>query len=528
MYTGAAVVALAVLAGIALRFYRITDNTFVFYDEGMWLLQGQELVRAMPQAASAGWASSWAMVDAAFHTSLRTGKALWAFLSMMRGFFTGTDGYYFTRLISAVLGSLTIGLVFIFARRLYSKTVPALLACALLALMPTHIFYSRLALQEAFSAFFFLLGMYLYLFSNRTSARVFVSAICFAAVYFVNYRMIIIPFFVGCAELYMSLAEKQRLGWARWLATTGLFLMLVFGIGALDGGANLKVTFGWMFHQSELAKGTFSPLNLLSYPYYMLAFEGMVFSAAFWLGGCLLWRKQWRNAFPFVLVLIFMAVFSLPQEKGVRYLASALPFMAMTAAWMIWQIYDRLGGSKWRYAVAAAVIVMGFWQLREGCHVAAFDNSYRLAVTEQLAARPGSKFVSTQSMIQKLYVDDHRDVAEFRYNLKYLAYLNGQGYRYLIVGPQAYVSYTENDLRFEGKLKGFLQFIRDQIEPEREYPHFNRRLLKRFVLEHNEHLGRSLAFLREAEENGYGRLRVYDLNKAMSVINWAVARWQNQ
>lgn len=515
----------AVILGLALRFYRITDNSFVFYDEGMWLLQGHELVEAMPHA---GPETRGRLIEAAFHLALRTGKALWAFLCLLRGFFVGAEGYYFPRLLSAVFGSLTIGLVFLFARRLYSSTAVAVLSMALLAVMPTHIFYSRLALQEAFTAFFFLLGMYAYLFARGISVRIFLAGICFAAVFFVNYRMIIIPFFLGCAELYWSLSAGRRPAWGKWLCCTGMFLALVFGIGALDGAANLRVTFGWMFHQSELARGTFALLNLFSYPYYMWTFEGAVFASAFWANGYLLWRRRWPEAFAFVLVLVFMGVFTLPQEKGVRYLTSALPFMAMAVAGVTWRMYADFPRKAIRAALVTAMVILFAGQLWAGFHIAGFTNDYRTAIADMRTRQPGAKFVSTQSMIQKLYVEDTKDVTEFRYHLPYLTYLRAQGVRYLVVGPQAYVSYTPDDLRFQKELKGFLQFIAENVEPEAEYTHFDKRQLRRFVLEHNEHLGRSLAFLGAAEENGYGNLRVYDLNKALTIIQLAVAQWQKR
>ena len=125
---GAVIALLAIVVGIGLRFFRITENTFVFYDEGMWLLQGRDLVEAMETAGEAGKPSSGRLIEAAFHLSLRTGKALWAFMSMLRGFFVGADGFFFTRIISAVDGTVTIGLTFLFARRFYASTTVGLLA----------------------------------------------------------------------------------------------------------------------------------------------------------------------------------------------------------------------------------------------------------------------------------------------------------------------------------------------------------------------------------------------------------------
>lgn len=516
------VVCAAILLGVIFRFYAITQNTFVFYDEGMWLLQSHSLVESIEQNSQATLSTRMKLLDSAFHASLQTGKALWAYLSMLRGFFVGADGYFFTRVISAVLGVLTIGLVFLFGRKFYQSTQVALIAAALVAIMPTHIFYSRLALQESFSAFFFLLGIYLYVFALKISPRVVLAGVCFAAVYFVNYRMIIIPFFLGCSELYLSWAQQRRVRWKNWLCTSIVFAFLVFGVGALDDAANLRVTFGWMFHQGELAKGTFAITNLLSYPYYMWTFEGAIFASVFWSSIILLIRRRWQAAFPFVLVVLFMGVFSLPQEKGVRYVTSALPFVALAVAWMLTYMNSFVTKRSWQYCFLSMVIIMALFQIFESWHITRFSNNYEAAILDQRKTNPKARFVSTQSMIQRLYVDDKKDVAEFRYHMDYMNYLAREGYDFLILGPQAYVSFTPDDLRFQPKLKGFLQFIRDTVPAEQEYTHFNNRLLKRFVLEHNENLVRSWQFLRLAKENGYGQIRVYDLRKVMLVMNMAI------
>ncbi|MBZ0167621.1 MAG: phospholipid carrier-dependent glycosyltransferase, partial [Candidatus Omnitrophica bacterium] len=417
-------VGIAIVLGIYFRFYQITANRFIFYDEGMWVLQNHEFVELIERSQGQPMTVQAKLLNGMFHLSLRTGKALWSFLSMARGFFTGAEGYAFTRIISAMLGALTVGVTFMFARRFYQSTAAGLLSAALLAVLPSHVFYSRIALQEAYSAFFFLVGLYLYLFPRKMSVRTFLASLCFASVFFVNYRMIIIPFLVGVCEVYLSLADKRRPDLGKWACHTGLFLMLVFGVGALDGGANTRVTFGWMFHQSQLAKGTFSVINLFSYPYYVLTFEGALFALAFAANGYFLWKRRWREAFPFILVITFMAVFSLPQEKGARHLASALPFMGMAVAWAICQVGSRrLSGRRGRIILAGVVVAMGGWQVRESYFISRFDNAYQPAIEHIREHDPAAKFVSTQSMVQKLYVADKKDVTEFKYSMAYLVYL---------------------------------------------------------------------------------------------------------
>ncbi len=509
---------IVIVLGIGFRFYRITDNTFVFYDEGMWLLQNQSFVRHIEQSAGEGLSKIGSLLNISFHLSLQTGKALWAFISQSRGFFVGEQGYYFNRVVSAIFGTLSIAIVYFFANRLYQSRWIGLLSASLLAVLPSHVFYSRLALQEGLSVCLFLLGMYLYVFPRRMTWRVFAASMCFAGVFFANYRMIIIPFFVALTELYMSLAERRRPEYEKYVYHTLLFLLIVFGIGALDGGANTFVTFGWMFHQTHLAKGTFDWVNLLSYPYYIYRFEGLLFAVLFFLNLILVVRGKFKEAYPFVLIMVFMLVFSIPQEKGVRYLTSGYPFMAMAVAAVVGHFVTMSSRAWIRRAVLVLVGLSFIVQIGRCLPMAGYSNDYATSIRDAVEQDPSARFVSTQAMVQRLYVEDASRVAEFRYGIAYLEALRRQGYSYLMIDPQAYVSFTDDKRRFTPKLKGYLEFIRHQVNPVQTYPHFAPALLERFVLEHNENLRQSIAFLNMSEANGFGELRVYDIQTCMQYL----------
>lgn len=511
-------VAVFLLSGIYFRFYHITDHQFIYYDEGMWLVQNHEFVQFIEKSGHHGLAVQIKLLNVAFHLSLRTGKALWAFISYMRGFFVGAEGYAFTRVVSAMCGVLTILLCALFAGKFYRSAAVGILSGVLLCVLPNHVYYSRLALQEAFSAFFFLAGIYFYMFPTRISVRTFLSSIFFAMVYFVNYRMIVIPAFIVFCEIYLSFSEGRKPDIRKWIYHSLLFFAIVFGIGALDNGANTYVTFGWMFHQSHLAQGTFDPLNFLSYPYYVFRFEGIIFGLMFFGNIFFLLRKEWKKAFPFMLVLSFMALFSLPQEKGVRYLTSALPFMVMAVACLIDHIFRQGTFRGTKGVVVVLCLLLVGWQVRECFYISRFKNDYSSSIVEIRQKDPQAKFVSTQSLVQKMFVQDHADVAEYKYNMAHLVSLYSKGYRYFIVDPQAYISFTEDQKRFTPKLKGYLQFIEARVPPLKRYPHFNDRLLARFVLEHNENLRQSLAFLRLSKEKDVGSLKVYDLNICLAYI----------
>ena len=132
--------------------------------------------------------------------------------------------------------------------------------------------------------------------------------------------------------------------------------------------------------------------------------------------------------------------------------------------------------------------------------------------------------MSTQSMVQKLFVDDARRVIEPPVSFAKFKMLYAKGYQYLFLDPQAYVSFTDDGWRFTPRLKGYLGFIHDFVKPIRIYPHFNKALLERFVLEHNENLERSLVFLTQnPRHEPRGALFVYDVKECLAAIEQAVS-----
>ena len=94
----------------------------------------------------------------------------------------------------------------------------------------------------------------------------------------------------------------------------------------------------------------------------------------------------------------------------------------------------------------------------------------------------------------------------------------------MIIDPQAYVSFTDDGWRFSPRLKGYLSFIHEHVKPIKIYPHFNQALLERFVLEHNENLERSLAFLNQNERHEpRGALLVYDVKECLKAMEEVIA-----
>ena len=81
--------------------------------------------------------------------------------------------------------------------------------------------------------------------------------------------------------------------------------------------------------------------------------------------------------------------------------------------------------------------------------------------------------------------------------------------------------------RFSTKLEDHLDFITKNVRPVKEFSHFNKALLERFVLEHNENLKRSLTFLSANHDGQLGALRVYDVQECLDLLASHVNRYKN-
>ncbi|HOW36125.1 MAG TPA: hypothetical protein PL155_06910 [Candidatus Omnitrophota bacterium] len=566
------------LFGIWLRFYRITANNFFLYDEGLYLDLHRQYLELITKYPPKDFHNFMGALGLCFRLALGEGKALWFFISHVRVFWGGLEDWYFPRLVSAMAGTLTIPLVFLFARRFFNPdfaqprflqgrqnppagplrpdvkklssglaglTPPkaaegrfypvddgiksgfnssraALLSAALLAILPSHVLYSRLALQEGFCTFIFIIGFYFYLFPPRFGYRTFLSSFFLAMAFFSNYRLIIIPVFVFFAEFLLSLAEKRMPNFRKYLWHTLIFLLLVFAIGGLDRGQNTVNTFAWMYRQTQLAEKQLELFNFLSYPYYIFRFEGLLFGLLFFGNIYLLFKREWKRLFPFLMVCFTMGVFSLTADKGARYLCIMLPFMVLAVVSLIDYLLEEYRNARFKVVLSIWGCVMAAFCVVQSLAIAQSESDYESSVKYLKQADKNFQACSTQWRIQGLFADSKK-VVECPKDFRVLLVLYADGVRYLVVDPQAFVSYTADEIKFKKPLIEYLDFIEKHIRPVKVFPHFNRTMLERFVFEHNDNLIQSLRFLNRSDRDRLGELKIYDLKTVIGTINRGLA-----
>ncbi|HSA30627.1 MAG TPA: hypothetical protein P5160_02385 [Candidatus Omnitrophota bacterium] len=522
-------VILCVVFGLVFRAWNIAQNDFVFYDEGLYLnhnrVLGQIFTVYFPKSLSEFGKALYAYIS----SCLASGKSLWFAIADSRIFFGLFRTWFYARIMASVFGCATLLIVYRFARRWYASKAVAGLSLAILALLPSHVFYSRIGMQEALSTFLVSLGLYLYVFSRQYNWRSFVSGAIFAACFFSNYRLIILPVPIIMVELWLAWFGSKRVDERRLVTALLMFTAGVFVIGNIDNGRNTFLTFAWMFHQAQMAGEVFHPVNFLSYPYYLFRLEHWLFGLMFFLSFYGFKKGTFSKMLPMVFVLLMMAIFSLPSEKGARYLCITYPFMAMSVAFGIVSFYERFSRWQAKAAVAGLCVAMIAGLAVKSYAVALIRSDYRTSAEYILSQDPQAKWFSTQDIVQSLYASRLEQVKPCPNSFEGLAQGLAEGYRFLVIDPQAYVSWIPGKERFPFELIGYLEYLKRTVRPVKEFSHFSDVMLERFVFEHSGNLLQSVHFLNAAKKDGFsqGRLYVYDVNTVVNSMLAALLRSQS-
>ena len=494
-----------VLIALFARFFRITSNDLVFYDEGMYLGYNRAFLNLVSQNPPKNITEFLIILNLIFKTALATPKALWFFLINLRVFITGVDSLCFSRILSALCGIATVVLTFFWAKKYFVSTRIAMISAIILALLPSHVFYSRLGMQESLSCLLFLIALYSYVFSKRGfSIGSMVSAILMFAVFLTNYRMIVAPFFILLFAIFWMIVSQQRFDLRKFLLFIGLYILCFVILGQIEGGINLKVNLAWMLNQADESGQYRQWYNFLSFPYYLFKLENVFFGILFFSSFYCCYQKKLRILLPFFIVLLQILLFSFAAEKGARYLCVVLPFACMAVAAMLEELY--IISSKAATGIFLGMI-FGFCFMLIGLVFS--STSYEKAVLFIKKYDPQAKMISTQPGVENLFVDNETDVIALPKTIEEVLLLVKKGHRYLIIDPQLYISWTKDDKRFSQVELDFIKRLRTQAPLRLVLPHFNNAILERFVLDHNQDLLRSIHFL--AASQGKGCIYIYDL-----------------
>ena len=237
-----------------------------------------------------------------------------------------------------------------------------------------------------------------------------------------------------------------------------------------------------------------------------------------------IYKKNWRPLLPFVLVCVQMGLFSFAAEKGARYVCVVLPFVAVACAALVDALLYETRGHKFLQPIVVGFLGFTLLSLSvKSIAIAQFKSDYRPAMEFVQRDVFPSKIISTQPLLTSLYVYDPKNVASCPKRMDEFLFFYSKGFKYLILDPQVFVSWTQDERRFAPPLINYLEFIRSRVPPTKVFAHLNRLMLERFVFDHNENLRRSIEFLKNAD-NSSGAIQIYDVRQCLILLREYLSR----
>ncbi len=303
------------------------------------------------------------------------------------------------RIPGALFGALTSVLIFLVASELFGLEV-GLISAALWAFDPLAIGFNRIAKEDTFLIFFFMLAIFFWLRGQRVAESqpqrnperfYWATAAAFGAMLASKYVPMMIAIPVGYNYAF------QRVPTTRWVIGKKRFLKFFFVMGVVFLICNPTIVLPetWqamsnftsgrsMGHDSYEFMGGLYPHRFQDwlhgepwYFYFVLIFTKLpvLTLAGFPLGLGLLFRQKSGDGRYFLLLWLALWALSymLPGGKFTRYITSILPAIIMTAAIGVQFTARRLGRSFARVfkneslkvyprsALASLVIISAFW-----------------------------------------------------------------------------------------------------------------------------------------------------------------------
>ena len=303
------------------------------------------------------------------------------------------------RLPNAIVGALTVILIFLLAKELFGLEV-GLLAAALWSLDPMSIGFNRIAKEDTFLTFFFLLALVFWLRAQRVAESqphrrpepfYWATAVAFAAMMASKYLPQLLTVIVAYYWLFQRMeVTRWRLGRKKFLQFFGVMAIafVIFNPTILLPGTWKAMasfsSYKQMGHDSYQFMGRLYSHRITDWlrgePWYfyfvlLLVKLPIMTIGAFAAGFILLWRRATGDGRYLMLLWLFVwgMTFIFAGGKFTRYITSLLPVVMITAALGIQFLAKQLGKLTTRvfqsdsirvYARAAftsLVILITFW-----------------------------------------------------------------------------------------------------------------------------------------------------------------------
>lgn len=271
------------------------------------------------------------------------------------------------RLISAVLGTATVWLVYKTTRRIFASEIPALLSAAFLALSFLHVNFSHWGRHWVPATFFFTLVLYVLSRDDMNVRRRYFLASLIAGVGVgINYQAGLSALFIALWFLIydnmttfrLRSGDKKRMLWdSAWIFGCALLFI------ALVALAYLLYPQGLVVHRENVIGGAWSIAEFFAgYVFYaqkLISTEPAFF--AFIIAGFVMLFFRHKKFFwvASLFTFLYIAIFYFFFFHMDRYILMLYPLFAIVAGYGLWVVGGALFAHSHFAAYALGIIVFG-------------------------------------------------------------------------------------------------------------------------------------------------------------------------
>jgi hypothetical protein len=555
--------ALAVVYGGCLRFHQITEREPFISDEADYISEAlflksmvcafQDSVRLFLEERRTGedlWKKE-AQAEA-FKEALkghppalaRPGHVL--FIALAMGFVE--DPIAAAPVASAWFGTLTIVLVFLLGRALYRPWVGAL-AAVFLAVSPYHIWYSRSGFAEADTTFFLVLTVLLYVVGHRRSSSwlMALTGLACGVGFVVHHRFALFLGVLWLLEAFIAVTRRgseTKAQLKRFCLLNAAFLLPILSIEAVYHAALIafqaagKVMPCATYFTQLLVVSTyirynnlipysyfFEWRNFLTYPYLLWIVEGPLV-VVFFLGGVAgLLRRRGLADLIVGILLVGPILFYSYLNANARFISIVMPFLAVaTGAFLVEVVQWAARRDEWWKTGACLVVgTLLASQAGVGLHHTRKMLDWKVGYREAFAwirerSEGVPRAICSYPHFSKLYLGKEAS-AKMPASEEELRERYEEGFRYLVLVDFLlhYLKRLEAPalarLPVAEAARGSVELARkiaSRVEPVHVVP-CSFCISPLNILEINVQFRESMRFVDAARAEGFGPIRVYDL-----------------
>jgi 4-amino-4-deoxy-L-arabinose transferase-like glycosyltransferase len=369
---GAEAGALAAILALAsvLRFTRLADRGFIYWDEGKFALEGIRLQSALRLL-------SGAHVDLLAGKAVGTAKPMHALLIALAYGLMGIHDYA-SLYVNAFSGVVCVALTYLIGRLLVGPA-SGLIAAALLAVSEYEVIYARSALSESDATAFLLAGIAVWLYASRPDGNILwrrsllgpgLAGLLFGIGFTTNYRLIVyiaVAIVIDVAQAHRAVGWKPSIarmaGWAVGVVIAPLLWQIAGSVGQAHGlvlyrGEIVRDSLPYwreVVYQLHQGKQSILHFNPLIYLQWWVLRQG--WPASLLLLAALL-RALWVRTSPWLIPAAFVlapyAVYVFAPFVVPRNLVPALPFASILVASLLVDVSSR----AWSYGRALGAVLV--------------------------------------------------------------------------------------------------------------------------------------------------------------------------